>query len=195
MERQKEMTPHEFLEFIVPCVGNVKMTDQLSIDVYKNKLQPFLEKKLGVKLKIAVSNYGTENYHYLLRTVNRELSKSPVLTPTTRISKDSYIEYNDNNDESMSKVYGKCPNCGRKVALGLKSPSVKKTNKNDKIGLGTAIVGLGSALMPPLGIAIGTAVGVGGLLYGAKSLFTDDQYTGKCPYCGSKVGLNDIDVY
>jgi hypothetical protein len=46
-----------------------------------------------------------------------------------------------------------------------------------------------------LGVAIGTAIGVGGLLFGAKSLFVDDKYEGKCPYCGSKIGLNDIDVY
>jgi len=95
----------------------------------------------------------------------------------------------------MSKVYGKCPSCGRKVVLGEDCSSVEKTNKKDKIGLGTALAGLGCALMGPVGIAVGTAVGCGGILYGAKTLFTEDDYKGKCPYCGSEVGMCDIDIY
>lgn len=95
----------------------------------------------------------------------------------------------------MSKVYGRCKKCGRKIAIEENSSSVKSNHQNDKVGLGVAIAGLGSALMPPLGIAIGTAIGVGGLLFGAKSLLIDDKYEGKFPYCGSKIGLNDIDIY
>ena len=95
----------------------------------------------------------------------------------------------------MGKIYGRCSQCGRKVTLDDNSRSVKSTHKNDKVGLGTAILGLGSALMGPVGIAAGTAVGLGGALFGAKTLFCDDQYEGKCPFCGSRVGLNDIDIY